>query len=105
MRLNLGIFPSFICHKRVERMEHPPAMNQFRKHNAFHPKPILMRRLSQSSVVESRNAVNIVSAICAVAFILYLPARIWQLRVSRAKNALRWQGRSKAVSTYFLSIS
>ncbi|KAF7943713.1 uncharacterized protein EAE97_005783 [Botrytis byssoidea] len=78
-------------------------MNQFRKHNAFHPKLILMRRLSQSSVVEPTNAVNILSAICAVAFILYLPARIWQLRISRAKNALRWQGRSKAALGILLS--
>ena len=89
----------------VEYKESLPVMNFFRHKNALRFEPSFMRYLSQDDVVKHTDVVNVISAIFAAIFILCLPARIWQLRASRAKNFLRWQGRSKAVSTPILSIN
>ena len=61
---------------------------------------ILRRRLSHVAIAwEPVNVVNTISAGCAAIFILYLTVRVWELRVSRTKTVLAWQGRSKTVST------
>ncbi|TGO85301.1 hypothetical protein BPOR_0410g00020 [Botrytis porri] len=78
-------------------------MNFFRHQNALHFEPSLMRHIAQDDVVKSTNVVNIISAICAVVFILCLPARFWQLCASRGKIVLRWQGRLKAALAILLS--
>jgi hypothetical protein len=86
----------------MEELPRQLIMNLYRNHNrASHLNSILLRRLLQANLAwEPTNIVNIVTILCAAAFMLYLPVRIWQLRVSRTKNVLSWQGRSKAVSIH-----
>jgi hypothetical protein len=75
-------------------------MNLYLNHDGHHyPNHIPATRPSQESLAwEPLDIVNVISAACAAAFMLYLPIRISQLRLSRTKDVLRWQGPSEVVS-------